>query len=65
MLDPTVRPITPVHAGAMPDPEVLERPKRRRFTAEYKLSILREVDAVTEEGEITAILRRDGTCQGR
>jgi transposase len=47
------------HAGAMPDPEVPERPVRPRFTAEYKLSILREIDAVTEEGEITAILRRE------
>ena len=39
-----------VHAGSMPDPEVPERPRRRRFTAEYKLSILREVDAATEDG---------------
>jgi transposase-like protein len=43
----------------MSDPEVAERPKRRRFSAEYKLSILREVDAVTEEGQIAAILRRE------
>jgi transposase-like protein len=48
-----------VHAGDMSDPEVPERPRRRRFTAEYKLSILREIDAVSEEGEITAILRRE------
>jgi len=34
-------------AGAtnpVPDPAVDERPKRRRFTAEYKLRVLREVD---------------------
>jgi transposase-like protein len=43
----------------MPDPEVPERPVRRRFTAEYKLSILHEVDAATEDGQIGAILRRE------
>lgn len=48
-----------VHAGPMPDPEVPERPVRRRFTAEYKLSILQEVDAATEDGQIGAILRRE------
>ena len=48
-----------VHAGAMPDPEVPERPVRRRFTAAYKLAILREVDAATEGGQIGAILRRE------
>jgi transposase len=59
MLDPLVRPVGSVHAAVMPGPEVPERPKRRRFSAEYKLAILREVDTVTEEGEITAILRRE------
>lgn len=48
-----------VHAGPMRDPEVPERPKRRRFTAEYKLDILKEVDAATEDGQIGAILRRE------
>ena len=49
-----------MHAGAMPDPEVLERPRRRRFTAAYKLAVLTEVDAATEPGAIGAILRREG-----
>jgi len=49
-----------MHAGAMPDPEVLERPRRRRFTAGYKLAILTEIDAATEPGAIGAILRREG-----
>lgn len=49
-----------VQAGAMPDPEVPERPVRRRFTAAYKLAILQEVDAATEPGAIGAILRREG-----
>jgi transposase-like protein len=36
------------------------RPARRRFTAEYKLRILREVDRARGAGEIGAILRREG-----
>lgn len=43
-----------------PDPEVLEKPTRRRFTAEYKLRILREADACTESGCVGALLRREG-----
>ena len=43
-----------------PDPELIERPRRRRFTAEYKLRILQEVEACTESGEIGALLRREG-----
>jgi transposase len=49
----------PVHAGTMPDPEVSERPRRRRFTAAYKLAVLAEVDRATEPGEVGAILRRE------
>jgi len=43
-----------------PDPEVSEKPTRRRFTAEYKLRILRLADACTEPGSIGALLRREG-----
>ncbi len=43
-----------------PDPELMERPRRRRFSAEYKLRILREAEACTESGEIGALLRREG-----
>lgn len=43
-----------------PDPEVPERPQRRRFTAEYKLSILRELDVCSESGQVGAVLRREG-----
>ena len=32
-------------AEGAPDPELIERPRRRRFTAEYKLRVLREADA--------------------
>jgi transposase len=48
-----------VHADAMPDPEVPERPVRRRFSARYKLDVLAEIDAA-EPGGIGAILRREG-----
>ena len=44
----------------MPDPELAERPRRRRFTAEYKLRVLREAEACTRKGEIGAMLRREG-----
>lgn len=44
----------------VPDPEVVARPKRRRFTAEYKLGILREADRCKGTGEIGALLRREG-----
>jgi transposase-like protein len=44
----------------VPDPELVERAKRRRFTAEYKLRILRETEACSRPGEIGALLRREG-----
>ena len=43
-----------------PDPAVPEKAKRRRFTAEYKVRILREVDRCKAPGEVGAILRREG-----
>ena len=46
-------------AGAL-DPEVTEQAKRRRFTAEYKLRILRQADACKGDGDIGALLRREG-----
>jgi transposase len=52
-----------MHAERMaevPDPEVPERPKRRRFTAGYKLAILEELDRASEPGAKGAILRREG-----
>ena len=44
----------------VPEPEVLPRAKRRRFSAEYKLRILEEADKCTQRGEIGALLRREG-----
>ena len=49
---------------AAPDPELVERPLRRRFSAEYKSRILREVEACTRPGEIGALLRREGLYSG-
>ena len=46
--------------GSRPDPELAERPRRRRFTAEYKLRIVREAAGSTRSGEIAAMLRREG-----
>jgi transposase-like protein len=43
-----------------PDPEVVEKPYRRRFTAEYKLLILQQADSCKEPGELGALLRREG-----
>ncbi len=47
-------------AVVAPDPEVSEQAKRRRFTAEYKLRILREADACKGDGDVGALLRREG-----
>ena len=43
-----------------PDPELVERPRRRRFSAEYKLRVLHEAEASSRPGEIGALLRREG-----
>jgi len=52
---PSVRP-----AAAVPDPEVPETAARRRFTAEYKLRVLREAEGCETPGAIGALLRREG-----
>jgi transposase-like protein len=46
--------------AAYPDPEVLERPVRRQFTAAYKLEMVEAADRCTELGQIGALLRREG-----
>ena len=40
--------------------EVLAKAARRRFTAQYKLKILRQADHCKQSGEIGALLRREG-----
>jgi transposase len=46
-------------ADERPDPEVPERARRRRFTAQYKLDVVAEYDAAAP-GEKGAVLRREG-----
>ena len=58
----------------IPDPEVVPKAKRRKFSAEYKRRILEEANDCTEPGQIGALLRREGlysshldgthSCQG-
>ena len=48
------------HPKIVPDPEVPEKAVRRKFTAAYKLRILKEADSCTGHGEIGALLRREG-----
>lgn len=50
----------PHDGGPRPDPEVPEKPIRRRFTAAYKLQILEEAAQCTKPGELGALLRREG-----
>jgi transposase-like protein len=43
-----------------PDPEVRPKETRRRLTRAYKLNILEKADQITENGELGALLRREG-----
>jgi transposase-like protein len=43
-----------------PNPEVVPKAERRRFSADYKQRILQEADACTRPGEVGALLRREG-----
>ena len=47
-------------AAGPPDPEVVEKKRRRKFTAKYKLKILEEADSCTQPGQMGALLRREG-----
>lgn len=42
------------------NPEVLEKAKRRRFDAAYKLRILEEAERCSEPGQLGELLRREG-----
>lgn len=46
--------------GDIPDTEVSMKKRRRRFSKEYKLAILKEIDNSIKPGAIGAILRREG-----
>jgi hypothetical protein len=40
----------------IPDPEVVPKAKRRKFSAEYKRRILEEADNCTESGQIGVLV---------
>ena len=48
------------HARPTPDPEVVAKPKRRKFTAQYRLRILEEAESCTQPGAVGRLLRREG-----
>ena len=50
----------PATRGPTPDPEVVAKPKRRKFTAQYRLRILEEAESCTQPGEVGRLLRREG-----
>ena len=56
---PTQEPINHI-TGKAPDPETLEKPTRRRYTAQFKKRILEELDSLTKPGQKGALLRREG-----
>jgi transposase-like protein len=51
---------TAVPAPAAANPELSERPRRRSFTAQDKLRILKAAEAASGSGEIGALLRHEG-----
>ena len=53
-------PLRVVPPPVVPDPEVRERAARRRFTAEYKLQVLRQADQCVGVGDLGALIRREG-----
>lgn len=46
--------------GLVISPDPAARPRRRRFTAEFKLAIVAEYDGCTDAGAKGALLRREG-----
>ena len=55
-----VEPKRPVKPNGIPDPEVVQKAKRRSFSPSEKLRILKQVDACVQPGEIGALLRKEG-----
>ncbi len=50
----------PASCSLVPDPEVVARPRRRSFTAEYRRSIIEQADAAHDAGAVGLLLRREG-----
>jgi hypothetical protein len=53
-------PVHVVPSAPAADSEVAERAERRRFTAEYKLQVLRHAEVCASPGDLGALLRRAG-----
>jgi transposase len=51
---------TGISSTAAPNPEVPEKASRRSYTAEYKGRILKEAEDCKEQGQVGALLRREG-----
>lgn len=56
----TQPPARVVAAPVVPTAELTRAPKRRSFTAKYKLRILDETDRAADTGGVSGILRREG-----
>jgi len=56
----TLAPTRTVTAPVQPTSELTAIPKRRTFTAKFKLRILDETDQASDTGGVAAILRREG-----
>ena len=50
----------PFGEAPRPDPEVLEKAKRRQFPADFKLRVLEEADACREPGAVAAQAPAEG-----
>jgi len=59
-ISPTIPAARVVAAPSAATAELTTTPKRRSFTAKYKLRILDETDRAADTGGISAILRREG-----
>lgn len=46
--------------GTVPDDDPAAKPKRRRFSADYKLATVEEYERITDSGGKGALLRREG-----
>jgi transposase-like protein len=52
--------VTRAQNGAVPDDNPASKPKRRQFSADYKVAILEEYEQITDQGGKGALLRREG-----
>lgn len=59
--DKTPATSTPLQSKHLvPDPQVIQKPTRRRFSTAEKVRILKLADACQRPGELGALLRREG-----